>query len=235
MEFVCPARRELPALPARRAFWRSPAYQQLLAAEPFLRRAIPTLTIFFLLIVAAARIMSLMAARDDIEWSAGLSVNLATAQLASELSKDTGLTGRIDLAKAEAALQLSDSLGTNQSAATLVVMDTAFNVAAARGPMSNLTGKSLESMITESQPLFMFGAKAGAMPVKIDGRGYLVALHFLDGEAGSVAALQEHRSGVCRLAQDGVTECHAVCADVRAAAGGSLRLFQPDRAGQGRR
>jgi two-component system, cell cycle sensor histidine kinase PleC len=168
-----------------------PAYQKLLAAEPFLRRAIPTLTIFFLLIVAAARIMSLMVARDEIEWSAGLNVNLATAQLSSELSKDTGLSGKIDLGKAEAALQLSDSLGTNQNDTTLLVMDIGFNVVLARGPLSALTGKNLESVVTENQPLFMFGAKAGAMPAKLDGRGYLVALHFLDGAAGSVATLQD--------------------------------------------
>ena len=45
----------------------APAYKRLLAAEPYLRRSIPTLIVIFLLVVAATRIMSLMTLRDDIE------------------------------------------------------------------------------------------------------------------------------------------------------------------------
>ncbi len=48
----------------------APAYKKLLAAEPYLRRSIPTLIILFLLVVAASRFMSLMALRDHVEHDA---------------------------------------------------------------------------------------------------------------------------------------------------------------------
>ena len=54
-----------------------PAYRRLLAAEPILRRSIPKLIVIFLLVVAAARVMSLMAWRDDIERDAKAVLGLA--------------------------------------------------------------------------------------------------------------------------------------------------------------
>ena len=47
-----------------------PAYGKLLAAEPYLRRAIPPLIIIFLLALALARSMSLLSWRDDTERTA---------------------------------------------------------------------------------------------------------------------------------------------------------------------
>ena len=57
-----------------------PAYRRLLAAEPILRRSIPELIVIFLLVVAAARVMSLMAWRDDIERNAKAVLGLAAGR-----------------------------------------------------------------------------------------------------------------------------------------------------------
>jgi two-component system, cell cycle sensor histidine kinase PleC len=167
-----------------------PAYQRLLALEPVLRRIIPGLTIFFLLVVAAARVMSLTTARDEIEASAALTLNLAAAQLASELSGTNTSKGSVDLVAADAALQLADSLGSTQAESVLMVADPALKVIAVRGRTGGLLGKNLEAIITDNQPLFLFGAKAGTMPVTINGTPHLAALHFIAGGAGAVAAIQ---------------------------------------------
>ena len=179
-----------PGLAGPARILAEPAYQQLLAAEPLLRRAIPTLTIFFLVIVAAARIMSLLTVRDDIERTAGLTLNLAAAQIAAELSDATIVGGKLDVTAADAALHFSYSLGTTQNNATLLVTDTAFNVIAFRGRFSTLLGKNLESMLPDSRALFMFGVRAGTTTVRINNVEHLLALHFINGGRGAVATLQ---------------------------------------------
>ena len=44
-----------------------PAYRHLLAAEPLLKRSIPTLIVIFLVVVAGVRMLSLLNWHDDIE------------------------------------------------------------------------------------------------------------------------------------------------------------------------
>jgi two-component system, cell cycle sensor histidine kinase PleC len=158
-----------------------PAYQKLLAAEPFLRRAIPALTIIFLIIVATARIMSLMTARDEIERAAGLTLNLAAASMASELSASG--------AAADDALEFADSLGAVRSGTILIVTNAGFEIVARRGGDGALPGKNLEAALPDSQPLFLFGAKAGIQTVRVGAADYLATLHFIKG-GGAVAAMQ---------------------------------------------
>ncbi len=167
-----------------------PAYQRLLALEPILRRIIPGLTLFFLLVVAAARIMSLTAARDNIEANSALTLNLAAAQLASALSNKTSSANPVDQIMADAALQFADSLGTTRRESTLMVTDPALKVIAVRGRNTALLGKNLDTVIGDAPPLFLFGARAGTMSVTVNGAAHLAALHFIEGGRGAVAAIQ---------------------------------------------
>jgi two-component system, cell cycle sensor histidine kinase PleC len=169
-----------------------PAYQRLVAAEPILRRAVPTLTIVFLVIVAAARTMSLMAAKEDVERTAGLTLSLSAAQVASSLAHLPG--ENIAVNDAEMALAYASQLGATHRMATLLVADQNFTVIAARGDLLSIRGKNLEAVLTDSQPLFLFGAKAGAMPVRIGGVQYLVTMHFIGGGKGVVLALQSQKA-----------------------------------------
>ena len=162
-----------------------PAYQKLLAAEPILRRAVPTLTIIFLIIVATARFMSLMTARDEIERAAGLTLNLAAAHTASELASSDSIS-----AVADDALQFADSLGVIRNGTTLIVTDLSFAILAERGSDVAVFGKNLEAALPDSQQLLMFGAKAGIQTVKVGGAEFLAALHFIKGGGGAVAAVQ---------------------------------------------
>ncbi len=193
--------RRAPALSLLAIFWRGrerktglagparilaePAYQRLLAAEPFLRRAIPTLTVIFLIIVAAARVMSLMAARDEIERAAGLTLNLAASTTASELGSSGPLA-----AAADNVLEFADSLGAIRSGSVLIITNADFDIVARRGSEGAQFGKNLEAALPDSRQLFMFGAKAGTQTVSIGAADYLAALHFIKGGGGAVAALQ---------------------------------------------
>ncbi|MEP6193024.1 MAG: PAS domain-containing sensor histidine kinase, partial [Nitratireductor sp.] len=72
-------RRPMRGLSGNARIIAAPAYERLIAAEPYLRRSIPTLIIVFLVIVAAARATSLMSWREDIERSARMMLGLGAA------------------------------------------------------------------------------------------------------------------------------------------------------------
>jgi len=75
----------------------APAYRRLLAAEPLLKRSIPTLIILFLIVVALVRCLSLMAWHDDIGRDARATLTL----VAGELSKALILSGRVGDGRAQ--------------------------------------------------------------------------------------------------------------------------------------
>jgi two-component system, cell cycle sensor histidine kinase PleC len=183
-------KRENLAGPAR--ILAEPAYQRLLAAEPVLRRAVPALTIIFLVIVATARVMSLMSAKEDVERAAGLMLNLAAAQVTAALGQDTGES--IALNDADMVLAYATKLGATHRMTTLLVADRNFDVIAARGEFLSLRGKNLEALLPDSQPLFLFGATAGAMPVRVGGVDHLATLHFIGNGKGAVVALQSKKA-----------------------------------------
>ena len=58
-----------------------PAYRRLLAAEPLLKRSIPTLIVIFLVVVAAVRFLSLLNWHDDIERNAKAMLALSAGEL----------------------------------------------------------------------------------------------------------------------------------------------------------
>src|SRR5690606_4970048 len=68
----------------------APAYERLLAMEPYLRKAIPALIVLFLLVIAAARFLSMMTWRDDIERDAKVMLGLAANNLSQALQLATG-------------------------------------------------------------------------------------------------------------------------------------------------
>src|SRR5690606_2732763 len=63
-----------------------PAYGRLLAAESILKRSIPTLIIIFLVVVAAARSLSLASWHEEVERNARTVLGLATADLVRALT-----------------------------------------------------------------------------------------------------------------------------------------------------
>ena len=62
-----------------------PAYRRLLAAEPLLKRSIPTLIVIFLMVVAAVRFLSLLNWHDDIERNAKAMLALSAGELVNAM------------------------------------------------------------------------------------------------------------------------------------------------------
>jgi two-component system cell cycle sensor histidine kinase PleC len=165
-----------------------PAYKRLLAAEPVLRRSIPALIVIFLTVVAAARFMSLMAWHDDVERNAKAVLGLASGELVNALmlaKADGDPLPRIH----QELLQRTGQHGSMGNRYILAVTDKTFTVQAATPESAQLEGKSLPTLISGGQPLFMFGERAGVMEVTIDGAEWFASVGLTDKRDGAAVAL----------------------------------------------
>jgi two-component system cell cycle sensor histidine kinase PleC len=165
----------------------APAYRRLLAAEPLLKRSIPTLIVVFLLVVALVRFLSLMAWHDDIERDAKAMLGLATGGLVSQmmLAQGADRDARVD------AITLIDNATQRGSLRhhVLAVTDGTFRVIAASPGASSWEGRNLDAILTGGQPLFLFGERAGVMDVKVGADDWYAAIGLADDRSGAVAAM----------------------------------------------
>ncbi len=156
----------------------APDYRRLLAIEPYVRRSIPALIIIFLLIVAAARVLSLMNWYESIEANARAMLSLSSVQLERALTKS-------ELEDPNDAIENARRLGALSSSHVLAITDSRFAVTAVSGNDPRFAGKSLEKLLAGGQPLFLFGERAGVMQISIAGEKWFAALTFT--ERGSAA------------------------------------------------
>ncbi|MBY5998721.1 ATP-binding protein [Nitratireductor aquimarinus] len=168
----------------------APAYERLLAVEPYLRRSIPILIIIFLLVLAAARLLSLFTWRDDIERDARTMLALAADSLAASVAVDT--TEADPTHKARMLIEEAMRRAGSEDQRVLAITDSRFDVIASSPNGTDLVGRSLESVLTGGQPLFLFGARAGVMNVEIGGESWLASLVHVPGQDGSAIALTSH-------------------------------------------
>jgi two-component system, cell cycle sensor histidine kinase PleC len=164
-----------------------PRYTRLLAAEPFLRRSIPSLIIVFLLVVGAVRFLSLVNWHDDIERNAKSVLSLAAGEMINALT----LLPEERLRDADAARSIIGKTADHGvgSRFALAVMDRDFRIVAATPDVLHWQGKRLDEMVSSGQPLFLFGERAGVMQVNLDGDTWYAAVNINDRRTGAVAAL----------------------------------------------
>ena len=166
----------------------APAYERLIAAEPYLRRSIPTLIVIFLLVVAAARSMSMMAWHDDIERTARTMLGLGAAELASAMREGEKSPGD-DPAASQDYLERSGVLSSLRPRHILVVTDANYRIVASVPGALDWTGKPLDGIVAGGQPLFLFGERAGVMTVSVNGHEWFAALSHIGSGRGAAALL----------------------------------------------
>jgi len=163
-------------------------YGRLLASEPYLRKVIPVLIVVFLVVIAAARCLSLMAQREDTERMAKSLLGLAASQLAHAMTlRETEGEGR--RSAYEALIRESTQRGGLGGRHVLLLTDDRLRVEAATQFGSGWVGKDLESFIGGGQPLYLFGDRAGVMDVQVGGETWFAALDIADGRKGAALAL----------------------------------------------
>ena len=166
----------------------APSYERLLAVEPLLRRSIPVLIIIFLIVIAAARFLSLMTVREDIEQSSRTVLALAASELAGSIDLSS-TASRLDAETAALAVEKTIRRAGLRNDAIFLITDPDFRVLAASPSGRDLVGRALDGMIAGGQPLFMFGERAGVMEVVIDGEPWFAAVDLADGKGASASLM----------------------------------------------
>lgn len=152
-----------------------PAYGKLLAAEPYLRRAIPPLIIVFLLVLAVVRSMSLLGWRDDTERTARATLSMAASHVASVIDNRLNSGKKLDAGDLQNIISEIRSNDLIPDGMWIAVANADANIIASSDGGDHWRDRSLETFVTEGQPLFLFGERAGAMPVKVEGTPALAA------------------------------------------------------------
>jgi len=169
-----------------------PAYQKLLAAEPLLRRLIPILIVIFLLIVGAARFVQLYQLKSEREYDARETIGLIAAVLSAALEKAYP-AGDSPAASADVMRTLTSAMPERATSdgRQVYVTDPDGLVIAATPANAELEGVPLIRILGESQPLTIFGERAGVLEIELpDGTSALATVHQLNGRVGSIAIVE---------------------------------------------
>ncbi|MEM8553104.1 MAG: ATP-binding protein, partial [Pseudomonadota bacterium] len=200
-----PARRPAsrPAAPGEQERTRSPAgemnghvrllaapgYGQLLAREPILRRAIPFLTIIFILVIGAYRIAITVDERAETLAAASTEMTL----LAGTLAADTARLATSSGASLAAILGevLPDGATRTDRQIALIERDT---ITATFPFRADLVRERAARLLGPNQPLTTFGRRAGVITIEANGTDRLATVHHIAGTDASIALTQPVRS-----------------------------------------
>nr|WP_319386683.1 ATP-binding protein [uncultured Roseibium sp.] len=169
----------------------------IVTSDTIIRRIIPGLAIIFILVLALFRAGELVASHTETEKSAQTTLSLMASVVATRLNavEDTLPANgfRTTLKRA-----LADSLpaGATGKSRVFLVADKRGTIAATAPAHPALEGKPITNLLSPSQPLTVFGARAGVLTVPVnlasDGtsESFLATVHHLDGNLGMIAVLQ---------------------------------------------
>ena len=180
---------ELPFLrratvPGHARMLADPAYQKLLAAEPLLRKLIPVLIVIFLMIVGAARFVALYQERVEQEFDARETMAMIAALLANDLSDQTASGADI-----QNLLESNLPPGATRNGRQIYVTDSEGMIVASSPVDADTVGTPLARVIGETQPLMIFGERAGVLEITLpDSATAFATVHFLE-QGGAITIL----------------------------------------------
>lgn len=174
-----------------------PTYQRLLRSEPLMRRLIPALCLVFVASLAIYRTLELSYDHQEAARQARDEIALTATVVSDYLSDEESNLPELGY---RSALQrvLADSLpaGATSHGRTILVADTDGRIVASAPLRPRLEGLPITDLFGASQPLTVFGARAGVMTVdaELEEPGISVdtfaTVHHLDGRLGLIAVLQ---------------------------------------------
>ncbi|WMS41653.1 ATP-binding protein [Acuticoccus sp. MNP-M23] len=163
----------------------APGYGQLLAREPILRRAIPFLTIIFILVIGAYRIAITVDQRADTLDAARSEMTLLATAMSAEsarIASDSGASLGAILGEV-----LPDNATQNGRQVALIEGDTITATFPFRG---DLVREAPSRLLGQNQPLTTFGKRAGVMELTVGDVARLATVHHIEGTDAMVAVTQ---------------------------------------------
>ncbi len=174
-----------------------PAYQRLVDAEPFMRKAVPALIIAFIAIVAIAAIVQIRAYRTEAISDAKDKLALFAAAIASELRQNGAGTTVPD-----ALLAASLPSRATEDARRYGLVDSAGKVLATHDAATT-TADEIRHLLANVQALAIFAENAGVLEVTLpDGSAALATVHNLRSLPLQLVALQPVRGALATWQSD---------------------------------
>ncbi|GAB4068652.1 PAS domain-containing protein [Ancylobacter sonchi] len=168
-----------------------PAYQRLVDAEPFMRRAVPALIVAFIAIVAVAAVVQIRAYRTDSITDAKDELALFTLAVASELRQHQGQgAGSVDAVTLTATLKASLPVRAAEARRRYAIADASGNVRAASNDDPTVVD-DIRFVLANVQALTIFAESAGVLDVTLsDGRDGLATVRNIPGQPFQLIAIQ---------------------------------------------
>jgi two-component system cell cycle sensor histidine kinase PleC len=168
----------------------APAYARLVENEAVFRRAIPILTVIFILVIAAYRSAALVGAYEETEVTARDTLSL----IATTVAADLGAAPDLATGAAEALQTALDQTLPPRAVADgrqILFADDAGTILASAPVRPDLEGRTLNALLGESQPLTIFGARAGVLELALaDGTDAIATVRHLPDARGMIALVQ---------------------------------------------
>ncbi len=177
-----------PSISGHARLLAGPAYRQLLAAEPFLRRLIPILIAIFLVIVGLARFAELYDLRLDHETDAKKSIGMIVRILS-----DAFANAPSDMTRSDALNILADALpaGAIRDGRQVYLTNADGSIIATAPRNMALENRPLAEAIGDVQLLTTFGERAGVLEIPLpNGDKAYAALHNLAPPLGAVVVAE---------------------------------------------
>ncbi len=180
-----------------------PAYQRLVDAEPFMRKAVPALIVAFIAIVAVAAIIQIRSYRADALANAKDELALFAAAISSDIDRRStgGAAADAVLAAALPARAVDDQrrYGLVDAAGKVVVTHDADG----SGATTSTTAEQIRHLISNVQALAIFAEDAGVLEVALpDGTPALATVHNLHALPLQLVALQPIASALATWQSD---------------------------------
>ena len=169
----------------------------LARSDSLMRRIIPGLAIIFIIILALFRAGELASDYAQTQENAQTTLSLMATVVAGGLAADESALSEAGYRTTLKRL-LADSLpaGATSQGRIYLVADESGTVVASAPVQPALEGRPISDLLGPSQPLMVFGDRAGVMPVATNlggGRGeeqVLATVRHLDGRLAMIAVLQ---------------------------------------------
>ncbi len=173
-------------------FLARPAYDQLVRAEPLLRKLIPILVIILLVVVALSRAMSLLMQAENIDRNERQQLSYIAIILESDLNKlPVDSSDQPDHKSLQASLEKALPQGTLQPGRQVLLSNKSGEIIAAVPLISSKIGRYLEDVLGGDYLLTTFGKRAEIRPVTMNGDRPALATHyFLNLPLGGITVLR---------------------------------------------
>ncbi|MET0258364.1 MAG: PAS domain-containing protein, partial [Methylobacterium sp.] len=167
-----------------------PIGEQIARFEPGIRATIPYLVIGFLFLLAFTRVLALVEERQDIEARATNELRIAASLIRAE---DAAMGADISDKATRANILLTSALPIflRDNGLMAFVSDDEGRIVETTPGFEPLLGRELDGMLDGSQPLVVFGERAGVMPVMLNQRSALASAALLSGPLGSVVLARD--------------------------------------------